>query len=87
MLVSFQDRSQQRGHISVYIYSVFCFISYPGVAANRLLAVLTGVGVKALVTFYTVGILLSQNILLPKQGLLAVMAVIALSHFDPGSLT
>lgn len=60
---------------------------YPGVAANGLLALLTGVGVQALITFHTVGILLSQNILLPKQGLLAVVAVVALGHFDPESLT
>lgn len=38
----------------------------PGVAANGLLALFTGVGVQALVTFHTVGILLSQNIFLPK---------------------
>lgn len=61
-------------------------ISHPGVAADGLLALLAGVGVQALVTFHTVGVLLSQHILLPKQGLLAVMAVVALSHFDPGSL-
>lgn len=55
---------------------------YPGVTANGLLAVLTGVGVQALITLHTVGILLSQNILFPKQGLLAIVAVITLSHFD-----
>lgn len=60
---------------------------YPGVAANWLLALLTGVGVQTLITFHTVGILLSQNILLAKQGFLAVVAVVALGHFDPGSLT
>lgn len=54
----------------------------PGVAANWLLALLTGVGVQALVTFHTVGVLLSQDIFLPKQGLLAVVAVIAFCHFD-----
>lgn len=54
----------------------------PGVAANRLLALLTGVGVQALVAFHTVRVLLPQDILLPKQGLLAVVAVVALSHFD-----
>lgn len=59
-------------------------ISYPGVAADGLLALLTGVGVQALVTFHTVGILLSQDILLPKKGLLAVMAVVALGHSDAG---
>lgn len=69
------------------MYEGFCDISYPGVAANGLLALLAGVGVQALITFHTVGILLSQNILLPKQGLLAVVAVVALGHFDPGSLT
>lgn len=61
--------------------------SYPGVAADGLLAVLTGVGVQALVTLHTVGILLSQDILLPKQGLLAVVAVVTLSHFDPDGIT
>ena len=65
---------------------MFCGVSYPGVAANRLLALLAGVGVQALVTFHTVGILLSQDVLLPKQGLLAVVAVVALGHFDPESL-
>lgn len=69
------------------MYDVFETSLYPGVAANGLLALLTGVGVQALVTFHTVGILLSQNILLPKQGLLAVVAVVALGHFDPESLT
>lgn len=62
-------------------------ISYPGVAANWLLALLTGVGVQALIAFHTVGILLSQDVLLPKQGLFAVVAVVALSHFDPRSGT
>lgn len=65
---------------------IVCGIAYPGVTANGLLALLTGVGVQTLVTLHTVGILLSQNILLPKQGLLAVVAVVALSHFDPGGL-
>lgn len=55
-----------------------------GVAADGLLALLAGVGVQALVAFHTVGILLSQDILLPKQGLLAVVAVVALGHRDPG---
>lgn len=59
----------------------------PGVTANGLLALLTGVRVQALITFHTVGIVLSKDILLPKQGLLAVVAVIALSHFDQDSLT
>lgn len=59
--------------------------SYPAVAANGLLALLAGVGVQALVAFHTVGVLLSQNVLLPKQGLLTVVAVIALGHFDPES--
>ncbi len=62
-------------------------ISYPGVAANGLLALLTGVGVQALITFHTVRILLSQNVPLPKQGLLAVVAVVAFWHFHPESLT
>lgn len=61
--------------------------SYPGVTSDRLLALLTGVGVQTFITFHTVWILLSQNILLPKQGLLAVVAVIALCHFDPGLLS
>lgn len=61
-------------------------ISYPGVAANRLLAFLTGVGVQAFVAFHTVGVLLPENILLPKQGLLAVVTVVALGHFVTGSL-
>lgn len=56
--------------------------AYPGVTANGLLAVLTGVGVQALVTLHTVGILLSQDVLLPKQGLLTIVAVITLSHLD-----
>lgn len=55
--------------------------AYPGITANGLLAVLTGVGVQALVTLHTVGVLLSQNILLSKQGLLAIVAVVTLSHF------
>lgn len=55
--------------------------TYPGITANGLLAVLTGVGVQALVTLHTVGILLSQNVLLSKQGFLAIVAVITLSHF------
>lgn len=58
-------------------------LTYPGVAADGLLAFLTGVGVQALVAFHTVGILLSQHVLLPKQGLLAVVAVVALGHLDP----
>lgn len=62
-------------------------ISYPGVAANGLFALLTGVGVKALVTFHTVRVFLPEDILLPKQGLLAVVAVVALSHAGLGSLT
>lgn len=66
---------------------VLTAFSYSGVAANGLLALLTGVGVQALVAFHTVGILLSQDILLPKQGLLAVVAVVALVHYDPGRLT
>lgn len=56
-------------------------IAYPGITANGLLAVLTGVGVQTLVTLHTVGVLLSQNILLSKQGLLAIVAVVTLSHF------
>lgn len=59
----------------------------PGVAANGLLALLTGVGVQALVTFHAVGVLLSQHVLLPEQGLLAVVAVVALGHFDAALLT
>lgn len=65
---------------------IACGIAYPGVTANGLLALLTSVGVQTLVTLHTVGILLSQNILLPKQGLLAIVAVVALGHFDPGRL-
>lgn len=75
------------GLIYCILHNVSCDISYPGVAANGLLALLAGVGVQALVTFHTVGILLSQNVLFPKQGLLAVVAVVALGHFDPESLT
>lgn len=73
--------------MSWVICTFLCDITYPGVAANRLLALLTGVGVQALVAFHTVGILLSQDVLLPKQGLLAVVAVVALRHVDPESLT
>lgn len=69
------DRPGQPQHIQLCT-------PYPGVTANGLLAVLTGVGVQALITLHTVGILLSQNVLLPKQGLLAIVAVIALGHFD-----
>lgn len=54
----------------------------PGVAANGFLALLTGVRVQALVTLHTVRVLLSQDIFLPKQGLFAVVAVIAFCHFD-----
>lgn len=57
--------------------------TYSGVTANGLLAFLAGVGVQALITFHTVWVLLSRDILLPKQGLLAIVAVIALGHFDP----
>ena len=53
---------------------------HPGVAADGLLAVFTGVGVEALVALHTVGVVLPENILLPKQGLLAVVAVVALCH-------
>lgn len=57
----------------------------PAAAANGLLAVLTGIGVEAFVALDTVGVLLSQHVFLPKQGLLAVVAVVALSH-PSGSL-
>lgn len=60
--------------------------SYPGVAANGFLALLTCVGIQAFVTFHTVGVVLSKNVLLPKQGLLAIVAVVALRHFGPQSL-
>ena len=58
---------------------------YPAAAANGLLAVLTGVGIEALVALHAVRVLLSQDVLLPKQGLLAVVAVIALRHPDGSS--
>lgn len=61
---------------------VECKFSYPGVAANGLLALLAGVGVQALIAFHTVGILLSQDILFPKKGFLAVVAIVAIGHFD-----
>lgn len=61
--------------------------TYPGVTANGLFAVLTGVGVQALVTLHTVGILLSQHVLFPKQGLLAIVAIITFGHFDPDGTT
>lgn len=65
----------------------FNSITYPGVTANGFLALFTSVGVQALITFHTVGIVLSKNVLFPKQGLLAVVAVVALSHCDQESLT
>jgi hypothetical protein len=64
-----------------------CVNAHPGVAANRLFALLTGVGVEAFIAFHTVGVLLSQDILLSKQGLLAVVAVVAFSHVGCGTLT
>lgn len=66
---------------------MLCDLAYPGITANWLLALLAGVGVQALVAFHTVGILLSQDVLLPKQGLFAVVAVVALGHVDPEGLT
>ena len=64
-----------------------CVCAHPGVAANGLFALLAGVGVQAFIAFHTVGVLLSQDILLPEQGLLAVVAVIAFSHVGCGTLT
>jgi len=64
---------------SIFYFFLKLFF-YPSVAPNGLFALLAGIGVQAFVTFHTVGILLSQNILLAKQGLLAVVAVIALGH-------
>lgn len=55
-------------------------MNYPAVATYRLLALLTGVGVQALIALYTVRVLLPQDILFPKQGLLTVVTVVALRH-------
>lgn len=55
-------------------------LNYPAVATDRLLALLTGVGVQALIALYAVRVLLPQDILFPKQGLLTVVTVIALCH-------
>lgn len=60
-----------------------CICAHSGIAANGLLAVLAGVGVEALVTFHAIGILLSQDVLLPEEGFFAVVAVVAVRHFHP----
>lgn len=76
-----QDWNAQKEPIRITCSMYFFGRSYPGVTSNRLLALLTGVGVQALITFHTIGIFLSQHILLPKKGLFAVVAVVSLSHF------
>ncbi len=53
---------------------------YPVAAADGFLALLTGVGVQALIALHTVRVFLTKNILLPKQRLLTVVAVISLCH-------
>lgn len=55
---------------------------YLTITANRLFTFLTGVGVQALIAFDAVGTLLSQDVLLAKKGLFAVVAVKAFRHFD-----
>lgn len=59
----------------------------PGIAADGFLAFLTGIGVQALIAFDTVWVLLSQDVLLPEQGFLTVVAVIALRHLGTGNPT
>lgn len=76
LIFGIQDRNSRKKHVQHGC-------TYSGVTANGLLAFLAGVGVQALITFHTVWVLLSRDILLPKQGLLAIVAVIALGHFDP----
>lgn len=51
------------------------------ITANWFFAFLTGVGVKTFITLHAVGTLFSQDVLLAKQGLLAVVTVKAFSHF------
>ncbi len=53
---------------------------YPVAAADGFLALLAGVGVQALIALHTVRVFLTKNILLPKQRLLTVVAVISLCH-------
>lgn len=50
------------------------------VSTNRFFAFLTGVGIEVFVAFQAVGAVLPQDVLLAKQGLLAVVAVKAFSH-------
>lgn len=50
------------------------------VAANGFLAILAGIGVEALIALHAVWIFIPQDVLLPEQRLLAVVAVIALRH-------
>lgn len=52
----------------------------PAVAADGFLALLTGIGVQALIALHTVWVFLTKNILLPKQRFLTVVAVIPLCH-------
>lgn len=62
--------------VAVFVGQVFA------VAADGFFAFLTVIGVQALIALDTVRILLPKDVLLPKQGLLAVVAVIPLGHPD-----
>lgn len=53
---------------------------YPAVAADGFLAFLTSVGIQTFIALHTVRVLLTKNILIPKQGLFTVVTVITLSH-------
>lgn len=52
------------------------------VAADGLPALFTRVGVERLKAGHTVGVLLPQDVLLPKERLIAVVAIKALCHVD-----
>lgn len=69
------------------VSSLCVCVLYPGIAADGFLAFLTGIGVQALIAFDTVWVLLSQDVLLPEQGFLTVVAVIALRHLGTGNPT
>lgn len=58
---------------------IYCS-GYPAVAANGLLAFLAGVGVQTFIALHAVRVLLAKYVLLPKQGLLTVVTVVALRH-------
>lgn len=56
-------------------------------AANDHLADFTVVGEEFFIAFDAVWLFLSQDVLLPIQGLFAVCAVVAFAHFDSNLLT